>query len=174
MRIDPPFQPGSYPLDAAKTHIPELVSAANEFAFAIYQHSKLPIRVFEAARIATAVINGCTVCKSFRVATGVESLGVEGGVPDNGEAPEEAFYEAILSGNSSVLEQREALAVEYANGMGKDPQGIAIDERFWAEFKTAFTDQEIADLTFCVAGLMGLGRIVHVLGIDNACMINAA
>jgi len=96
MRIDPPFQPGSYPLDAAKTHIPELVSAANEFAFAIYQHSKLPIRVFEAARIATAVINGCTVCKSFRVATGVESLGVEGGVPDNGEATKQFCLATVV------------------------------------------------------------------------------
>jgi len=146
MRIDVPFQQGDYPLDAAKSHIPEMVAAANEFAFSIYQHSKLPIRVFEAARIATAVINGCTVCKGFRVANGVASLGVEGGVPENGEPPEEAFYEAVLADDTKGLDQREKLAVEYAKGMGKDPQGIAVDERFWAEFKSAFTDQEISFL----------------------------
>lgn len=174
MRIEPPKDLQGYPLDATKIHTPELASAGNDFAYAIYQHSKLPMRIFEAARIATAVINGCLVCKGFRVAGGVESLGVKGGVTENGEAPEEGFYTALLADDTSGLNQREALAVEYAKGMGLDPQGIASNERFWKAFKSEFSDQEIADLTYCIAGWMGLGRIVHVLGIDKACMVDAA
>ena len=40
----------------------EMSGAGNGFAYAIYEHSKLPLRVFEAARIATAMINGCIIC----------------------------------------------------------------------------------------------------------------
>lgn len=174
MRIEPPKELHGYPLDATKFHAPELAKAGNEFAFTIYQNSKLPMRVFEAARIATAVINGCLVCKDFRVAGGVESLGVKGGVTENGEAPEETFYTALLADDLSGLNKRETLAVEYAKGMGLDPQGIASNEAFWAAFKSEFTDQEITDLTYCIAGWMGLGRVVHVLGIDKACMVDAA
>ncbi|MXO74752.1 hypothetical protein GRI40_05895 [Altererythrobacter aerius] len=55
--------------------------------------------------------------------------------------------------------------------MGRDPKGIAGDEEFWSEFKSAFADTEIVDLSYCIAGWMGLGRVAHVLGVDAACAI---
>ena len=45
----------------------EISSAGNAFAYAIYEHSKLPLRVFEAARIATAMINGCQICMNWQL-----------------------------------------------------------------------------------------------------------
>ncbi len=158
------------PFETANLLAPEIVSAANNYAFAIYQNSKLPLRVFEAARIATAVVNGCLVCKNWRVARDLEGMGVDGGVAENGEAPDEIFYTALLAEDTSGLDHREQLAVEYARGMGKNPQSIAADERFWKEFKSEFSNLEITDLSYCIAAWMGLGRVAHVLGIDKACM----
>ena len=44
----------------------EISGAGNAFALAIYQHSKLPLRVFEAARMATAMINGCMISMNWQ------------------------------------------------------------------------------------------------------------
>jgi alkylhydroperoxidase family enzyme len=57
--------------------------------------------------------------------------------------------------------------------MGLDPQGLAQDEGFWARFKAAFSDDEIVDLSFCVAAWIGFGRVAHALGIDTVCAIPA-
>ena len=65
---------------------------------------------------------------------------------------------------SPLYSARERIAIEYAEGMGTDPQGIAQDEDFWRRCKAAFSDREIVDLSFCIACWMGLGRIGHVLG----------
>ena len=34
-----------------------------------------------------------------------------------------------------------------------------------------FSDAEITDLTYCIAGWMGMGRAAHVLGLDQNCEI---
>ena len=34
-----------------------------------------------------------------------------------------------------------------------------------------FSDEEITDLTYCIAGWMGMGRVAHVLGLDSNCEI---
>ena len=55
--------------------------------------------------------------------------------------------------------------------MGTEPKQLAKDEEFWAEVKDIFTDAEITDLTYCIAGWMGMGRVAHVLGLDGNCTI---
>jgi hypothetical protein len=35
--------------------------------------------------------------------------------------------------------------------------------------KAAFSDEEIVDLSYCIAGWMGLGRVGHALGTDRVC-----
>jgi hypothetical protein len=55
--------------------------------------------------------------------------------------------------------------------MGTEPKQLARDEKFWAEVKDVFTDAEITDLTYCIAGWMGMGRAAHVLGLDSNCTI---
>ena len=44
-------------------------------------------------------------------------------------------------------------------------------KRLWGELKEHFSDQEITDLTYCIAGWMGMGRVAHVLGLDQDCAI---
>ena len=152
-------------------YAPEISAAGNAFARAIYLHSGLPLRVFEAARIATAIINGCLICKNWRAARDVGQLGIDSGVIENGQVPDGAFYQALLDGRQDHLDQRERLAVEYANAMGESPQALAGDEVFWRQLKAAFSDAEITDLTYCIAGWMGMGRVFHVLGMDGSCAI---
>ena len=37
--------------------------------------------------------------------------------------------------------------------------------------KEVFSDAEIADLTYCIAGWMSMGRVAHVLGLDSNCSV---
>ena len=152
-------------------YAPEISSAENEFASSIYKHSQLPLRTFEAARMATAIINGCLICKNWRAHRDVPKLGIEEGVIDNGEIPDEDFYQALLQGDLTRLDKREQLAVEFAQMMGTAPQKLSADDDFWKELKRAFTDAEITDLTYSVAGWMGMGRVFHVLGMDQNCSV---
>ncbi len=176
MRITPPQHADSSldPMATAQSYAPDIVDAGNAFSYSIYQHSKLSLRVFEAARIATAAINGCLLCKDFRTARDINQLGIEGGISMNGDAPDEAFYIAILDDNLSTLELPENLAVRYARMMGGDPKALAVDEAFWQEFKAVFSDAEVTDMTYCIAAWMGMGRAIHVLGLDVACITPAS
>ena len=63
--------------------------------------------------------------------------------------------------------------MEYAEGLGQAPQLIAKDEDFWRRARAAFSDEDMVDLSYCIACWMGLGRVAHVLGIDSVCQIPA-
>lgn len=171
MRVAFEQKPGQPLGDLSSQYSPELLRAAGGFVQATYQHSRLPLRLFEAARIATAVINGCTICMSWRSARDVQLLGIEGNINKAGAEPDEDFYQAVLTGDLSMLDARERLAVRFAQKMGTDPRSLSADEAFWAELKAVLSDSEIVDLTYCCAGWIGLGRAAHVLGIDAACQI---
>jgi alkylhydroperoxidase family enzyme len=166
---------------AARTYAPEVGEPALAYAKAVYQSSRLPLRILEAARYRTALINGCTICKSMRAARDIngylESVGGDASrsvVARGGEAPDEAFYTAVEDWRSaSLFSPRERLAIEYAERMGEAPKGLAHDEAFWAAMHTAFSPQEIMDLTLCIGAWMALGRTVHVLGLDAVCFTDA-
>ena len=159
----------------AENYAPEIVRAGMNFSKTTYDKSKISLREFEGARMRTAQINGCELCQNFRAARDLQGATVEGGsVTLNGPAPDEAFYQAIEDFRGSpILSEREKLAVEYADGMGQNPHGIAADEDFWKRFKAVYSDDEIVDLTYCIACWMGLGRMAHVLGLDDVCAIPA-
>jgi alkylhydroperoxidase family enzyme len=159
----------------AETYAPEIVRAGMNFSKTTYDRSKLSLREFEGARMRTALINGCELCQNFRAARDLPAVEIGGqSVKANGAPPDEAFYAAVTDFRTSpLLTERERLAVEYADGMGQNPQGIAVDDDFWSRFKAAYSDDEIVDLTFCIACWMGLGRTAHVLGLDGVCAIPA-
>jgi alkylhydroperoxidase family enzyme len=171
MRVSVPTSPDQIMPNIGAHFAPEIVGASSGFARATYQHSKLSLRMFEAARIATAVINGCIVCKNWRAARDVSHMGLTSGIIDRGPAPDEALYQAVLADDLSGLDAREQLAVQYVQRMGRDPQGLAQDEAFWAAFKAALSEDEIVDLTYCAACWIGLGRAAHILGMDTACTL---
>ena len=172
MRVELAPQPQNPIPDLSVQYSPEIVRAGGAFAMAPYQYSKLPLRLFEACRIATAVINGCTVCMNWRAQRDLRLLGyANAGVIEQGDAPDEAMYQAVLSGDLSSLSEKERLAVQFSQKMGTDPRGLGEDEAFWSALKRVMTDAEIVDLTHSTAAWMAMGRVAHVLGVDGMCSI---
>ncbi|WP_380876001.1 carboxymuconolactone decarboxylase [Sphingomonas sp. DBB INV C78] len=163
---------------ALSNHAPEIGSAGGQFAKAVYQSARLPLRVLEAARYRTAQINGCLICQGFRAASHVdgylESVGGDASrsiVARGGEAPDEAFYAAVADWQDAPeFSERERLAIEHAERMGVDPHGFAEDAAYWARLHAAFTDAEITELTLAIAAWMAMGRVAHVLELDTVCM----
>ena len=170
-RISMPEEQVNQGVDPGSHYIPEITKAANNYAHAVYSHSQLPLRVFEGARIATAVLNGCKICMNWRAARDVANMGITGGVAENGAAPDEVFYQAVLRGDYDALDAKERLAITYAETMANDPRGLSADEGFWQEMKAEFSEAEITDLTYCISMWMGLGRMTHVLGLDAGCEV---
>ena len=66
--------------------------------------------------------------------------------------------------------QQERLAIEYAERFVTDH--LSIDEAFFGRLRAAFGDDEILDLSICVAAFMGLGRLLRVLGVDPVCDVD--
>ncbi len=168
------------PLKFPNLLAPELARATADLALAIYTKSNLSLREFEAARMATAYINGCMICQMGRSATNlapyVKSIGGDpaASVLKNGPAPDEAFYQEVRDWqNSGLFSPRERLAIEMAEGMGSAPRELAVDEAFWERARALFSDRELMDLCLCIGGWMGAGRAFHVLGIDSFCAMPA-
>jgi alkylhydroperoxidase family enzyme len=138
---------------------PEMGSAINRLVDAAYNKSILPVRVREAARMRIAQLNECPVCLTFRAAS-VKEQGVE-----------EGFYAHVADhATSPQYSEQERLAIAYAERFAVDH--LAIDDAFFVELRSAFTDPEILDLTICLAAFLGLGRLLRTLGIDETSMID--
>lgn len=169
-RADNPYQ------FAADTHARDIMAAGGAFAHAVYKHSTLSLREFEAARSRIAQINGCQICQQFRAARDLDAMfsavgvRVDQTVAGNGPAPDEAFYAAVEHWrDADLFNERERLALEFAERFAQEPKVLAADQEFWARMKARFSDGEIVDLAHCVAAWMGLGRVAHVLGFDSVC-----
>jgi alkylhydroperoxidase family enzyme len=181
MRIAMPESQQDNPLVyLSKNYAERIVDAGWNFSAATYQHSKLSLREFEGARARTAEINGCQVCQGWRSVRDLPGyFAAVGGqyeksIAVNGAPPDEAYYAAVSEWRTAPLySERERLAIEYAEGLGLDPKHIAADDEFWGRMHAAFSDEEIVDLSYCVACWMGLGRVAHVLGLDAVCSIRA-
>jgi alkylhydroperoxidase family enzyme len=66
--------------------------------------------------------------------------------------------------------ERQRLAIEYAERFA-NAHG-SIDDAFFGRLRELFSDEEILDLTLCVAVFLGLGRSLAVLGVDQSCAID--
>lgn len=153
-----------------------IADAGFAFSRAVYRHSKLSLRESEAARLRTAQINGCAICKSWRGARDTPALLAAAGesdgpsVVDNGPTPDELFYSSIETWRDSpVFSERERTALELAERIAIEPQAVATDDQFWTRIHKHFGDDEIVDLTLSIAAWIAMGRATHVLGLDQAC-----
>ena len=122
------------------------------FSEAVYGNTKLGLREREAARWTIALINDCVVCQDTRATHGAEA-GID-----------EAFYAEVAGWrDSTVLTERERLAAEFAQRFALDHQ--AMDDGFWSRLRSAYADDELADLTICCGMFLGLGRTLAVIGV---------
>lgn len=175
-RVTLPIDPNRPSTAGAALLAPEIGAVAAEFSRVTYTRSRLSLREFEAARMMTALINGCRICQNWRSAHDLP-LHLKANYGDGrsdllsaGEAPDDAFYKAIPDWrNSTIFSAREGVAIEMAEGMGERPKEIARDEAFWRRAHQAFSDAELVDLGYCIACWMGLGRFTHIMGFDDVC-----
>ena len=65
-----------------------------------------------------------------------------------------------------------ASALRSSTPSASPPSTHSIDDAFFGRLRALFSDEEILDLTLCVAVFLGLGRSLTVLGVDQSCAID--
>ncbi|WP_406027569.1 carboxymuconolactone decarboxylase family protein [Nocardioides sp. NBC_00850] len=137
--------------------VPGIGPAAAGLSLAVYEHTTLGLREFEAARLRIAQINGCVFCLDWRTER-------------DGEKVEESFAEAVEQWRTTdAFDDRTRLAAEFAERYAIDHHGI--DQDFWDRMSTHYTDAEIVELSMCLGSWLAFGRLNHVLGLDTACVL---
>lgn len=150
-RLDVPEGPGG---DAAMiwTLRPEMAPMVERMIGTVYGRSILPAAEREVARMKIAQLNACSACAVFRAPSVVEA-----GVAE--DAYEHLHEYRTYPGYT----ERQRLAIEYAERFAVDHQSI--DDDLFTRLRDHFADDEILDLTICLAVYLGLGRTLEVLGI---------
>ena len=139
--------------------VPGIGPAAAGLSLAVYEHTTLGLREFEAARLRIAQINGCVFCLDWRTER-------------DGEKVEESFAEAVEDWRTTdAFDDRTRLAAEYAERYAIDHHGI--DQDFWDRMSAHYADAEIVELSMCLGSWLAFGRLNHVLGLDSTCVLPA-
>jgi alkylhydroperoxidase family enzyme len=157
-RLDVPDGPGG---EAAMiwTLRPQLGAMVERMIHGAYQESILPPEERELARMRIAQINECVACSNYRAPSVLEA----------GVAPE--LYDNVASyATYPGYTPRQRLAIEYAERFATEH--ASIDDTFFGRLRELFTDQEILDLTLCIAVFLGLGRTLSVLRVDESCAVD--
>jgi len=138
---------------------PQLAGMVDRMIRGAYQQSLLPADEREVARMRIAQLNDCVACADFR-ADSVREAGIAPELYDNVE-----HYRDFPG-----YTPRQRLAIEYAERFATAHDEI--DDAFFTLLRCSFSDEEILDLTLCIAVYLGLGRTLAVLGIDQSCAID--
>ncbi|MET9633376.1 carboxymuconolactone decarboxylase family protein [Lentzea sp. NPDC006480] len=137
--------------------VPGIGIAAANFSLAVYQHTTLGLREFEAARLRIAQINGCMFCLDWRTER-------------DGAKVEDEFLDAVTQWRTTdAFDDRARLAAEYAERYALDHHGL--DDEFWSRMSEHYSQVEIAELSMCIGSWLAFGRLNHVLGLDAMCVL---
>ena len=137
--------------------VPGIGPAAANFSLAVYAHTTLGLREFEAARLRIAQINGCLFCLDWRTER-------------DGHKVEDDFPDAVEHWRTTdAFDDRTSLAAEYADRYALDHHGL--DEEFWGRMTTHYSQTEIVELTMSLGSWLAFGRLNRVLGLDAMCVL---
>jgi alkylhydroperoxidase family enzyme len=140
--------------------VPGIGPAAAAFAMAVYEHTTLGLREFEAARLRIAQINGCLFCLDWRTER-------------DGAKVEDGFDAAVADWRTAevtaAFDERTRLAAEYAERYALDHHNL--DGEFWERMLGSYSQAEVVELTMCLGSWLAFGRLNHVLGIDAVCAL---
>jgi AhpD family alkylhydroperoxidase len=139
---------------------PEMVGTVHDMIDAVYHRSVLPASEREVARMRVAQLNDCSACSTAR-AQSVIDAGVT----------EETYGHVDEWRTWPGYTERQRLAIEYAERFAVDHQGI--DDDFFDRLHAHYADDEILDLTLCLAIWLGLGRSLAVLQIHERAGVKA-
>lgn len=133
---------------------PEMAGTVTDMIDAVYHRSMLPATEREVARLRVAQLNDCSACSTARA----QSM-LDAGVTDDdyGHLDEWRTWPGYT--------ERQRLAIEYAERFTVDHQ--ALDDEFYDRLHAQFTDDEILDLSLCLAIWLGLGRVLAVLQVEQ-------
>ena len=133
---------------------PDFGRLVEQMVDTVYHRSLLPAAEREVARMRVAQLNACGACATFR-APSVRAEGVD----------EELYLHVGDPVAYAGYSERQRLAITYAEHFVLDHD--AIDDAFFERLRGRFSDEEVLDLTMCIAVYLGLGRALAVLGIDE-------
>lgn len=137
--------------------VPKIGPAASAFSLAVYEHTTLGLREFEAARLRIAQINGCLFCLDWRT-------------EKDGAKVEEGFDQAVAEWRTTdAFDERTRLAAEYAERYALNHHEL--DDEFWQRMLASYSQAEVVELTMCLGSWLAFGRLNRVLGIDAACVL---
>ena len=137
--------------------VPGIGVPASNFSLAVYAHTTLGLREFEAARLRIAQINGCAFCLDWRTERDGEKVGEE-------------FADAVTQWRTTdAFDDRTRLAAEYAERYALDHHGL--DDEFWSRMTAHYSQREIVELSMSIGSWLAFGRLNHVLGLDTVCIM---
>ncbi|MCG8922505.1 carboxymuconolactone decarboxylase family protein [Lentzea sp. CC55] len=137
--------------------VPGIGVAAANLSLAVYQHTTLGLREFEAARLRIAQINGCLFCLDWRT----ERDGVK---------VEDGFVDAVAQWRTTdAFDDRVRLAAEYAERYALDHHGL--DDEFWSRMTRHYSQVEVVELTMSIGAWLVFGRLNRVFGLDALCVL---
>jgi len=137
--------------------VPGIGRAAASFSLAVYSHTTLGLREFEAARLRIAQINGCVFCLGWRT-------------DRDGEKVEDSFADAVAEWRTTdAFDDRTRLAAEYAERYALDHHNL--DDEFWTRMTAHYSQAEIVELSMSIGSWLAFGRLNHVLGLDSVCVL---
>ncbi|WP_312877920.1 carboxymuconolactone decarboxylase family protein [Lentzea indica] len=137
--------------------VPGIGVAAAGLSLAVYQHTTLGLREFEAARLRIAQINGCLFCLDWRTER-------------DGQKVEDDFLDAVTQWRTTdAFDDRARLAAEYAERYALDHHGL--DEEFWSRMAAHYSQVEIVELSMSIGAWLAFGRLNRVLGLDAMCVL---
>ncbi|NNH72915.1 carboxymuconolactone decarboxylase family protein [Nocardia uniformis] len=137
--------------------VPGIGTAAAGFSLAVYEHTTLGLREFEAARLRIAQINGCLFCQDWRT-------------EKDGQKVEDAFADAVTQWRTTdSLDDRARLAAEYAERYALDHHNL--DDEFFTRMFAHYSQVEVVELSMCIGSWLAFGRLNRVLGLDAVCVL---
>jgi AhpD family alkylhydroperoxidase len=141
-------------LNAVMAHNPVLFERYFSFFYPAHEEGVLDTRIKEIARLRIASHNGCQACLNARYASAREQ-GLD----------EERIAQLELPEDERELDERESLAVAFADRLAYDHQRI--DQAFVDELMTVFTPAEILELGMMIGQYIGFGRLLVAMGISE-------
>ncbi len=136
-------------------HAPEAAAQVDQLALTLNQHSVLPARLVELVRLRVAFHNQCRTCMASRYADAREA-GVTEELVCSLERPHEA----------PDLTAAERAALAFADRFATDHLSVS-DEQFDG-LRTHFDDDQVMELCFRLAYLVGFGRMMAILDVRPA------
>jgi AhpD family alkylhydroperoxidase len=141
-------------LNAAMAHNSKLFERYFSFFYPAHEQGLLETRIKEIARLEIARLNNCQACLNARYASAREQ-GLD----------EARIAQLDLPEEERQLDERERLAVEFADRLAYDHQRI--DQVFVDRLLAVFSPAEVLELGMMIGQYIGFGRLLVAMGISD-------